>query len=213
MISDFASIQNIAMAENAPSASNALIAQTLEDIESASLLVSQEYVEASQILAMANKGKALQQYVSGAHQSQNNQAQQQISRLNADTMTAKRVATINQQNTIHSNVVSGYMQLTIICLCVAIVVMFPFAFGAVRDIFRHPFVLMQVLLMIIAAVYIVIVLVRLWANRNHYWMLYQERVFNVLPPLHADAKECKCPPSHPDSHAPVNTTNAEVQCG
>ena len=212
MINDFESIQNKAMKGNTPD-DDVLIRQTLDDIESALQLVQREHIEASEILAKANESKALQTYVSGAHKSQNNQAEQQIARLNADTMTAKRVATINQQNTIHSNVVSGYMQLTIICLCVAVVVMFPFAFGAVRNIFRHPFVLMQVLLMIIAAVYIVIVLVRLWANRNHYWMLYQERVFNVLPPLHADAKECKCPSTHPDTHAPVHTTSTEVSCG
>ena len=216
MLNDFELIQNktsTAAGDNRQQQqTEALIAQTLEEVESATRSVTQEYVHASQYLATANKGEALHKYVSGAHQSQANQALQQIARLNADTMTAKRVATINQQNTIHSNVVSGYMQLTIICLCVAVVVMFPFVFEAVRDVFRHPFVVMQVLLMLIAAAYIVVVLLRLWANRNHYWMLYQERVFQTPTALPPDGKDCKCPPTHPDTHAQVDASPAEVTC-
>ena len=217
MLNDLELIQNQASSaagdNRQQQQTEALIAQTLEEIESATRSVTQEYVHASQYLAKANIGEALHKYVSGTHQSQANQALQQIARLNADTMTAKRVATINQQNTIHSNVVSGYMQLTIICLCVAVVVMFPFAFEAVRDVFRHPFVVMQVLLMLIAVAYIVVVVLRLWANRNHYWMLYQERVFQTPKKLPSDGKECKCPPTHPDTHAHVDVSPAQVTCG
>lgn len=121
---------------------------------------------------------------------------QALGGMNADIMTAKRIATVNQQNTIHDNNVTDYMQTSIIFLCVAIGIMF--IFGMAMNFFKrfiaHPVVIMQVLLIVLATIYIIVILYKVLTNTNHYNMLYQERVF----PYYAfdnkiDPEECECP--------------------
>ena len=121
---------------------------------------------------------------------------QALGGINADIMTAKRIATVNQQNTIHANNVTDYMQTSIIFLCVAIVVMF--IFGMAMNFFKrfiaHPVVIMQVLLIVLATIYIIVILYKVITNTNHYNMLYQERVF----PYYAfdnkvQSEDCDCP--------------------
>ena len=121
---------------------------------------------------------------------------QALGGMNADIMTAKRIATVNQQNTIHANNVTDYMRTSIIFLCVAIVIMF--IFGMAMNFFKkfiaHPVVIMQVLLIILATIYIIVILYKIITNTNHYNMLYQERVF----PYYAfddkpEEEDCECP--------------------
>ena len=92
---------------------------------------------------------------------------QALGGINADIMTAKRIATVNQQNTIHANNVTDYMQTSIIFLCVAIVVMF--IFGMAMNFFKrfiaHPVVIMQVLLIVLATIYIIVILYNQLAAR------------------------------------------------
>lgn len=121
---------------------------------------------------------------------------QALGGMNADIMTAKRIATVNQQNTIHADNVTDYMQTSIIFLCVAIVIMFIFgmAMNFLKRFLAHPVVLMQVLLIILATIYIIVILYKVITNTNHYNMLYQERVF----PYYAfddkvTSEECECP--------------------
>ena len=123
---------------------------------------------------------------------------QVIGGMNADIMTSKRVATINQQNTIHANVVTDYMQVSIIFLCVAIVIMFVFGvtMKPLKQKMNHPLVLMQLLLALLLFIYIGVILYKVFTNTNHYRMLYQERVFDVYDPDEDDVDpECEeCPP-------------------
>ena len=100
-----------------------------------------------------------------------------LANLASDSMTAKRVATINQQHAIHAKVVTEYVQLCSIFLCVAILIMFVFSLAPVRAFFTHSFLIMQILLSILAGILLFIIVYRLIINRNHYAMLYQERVF------------------------------------
>lgn len=118
-----------------------------------------------------------------------------LSNLSSDIMTAKRVATINQQNTIHANVVTEYMQLCCIFFAIAIVIMFLFSIGAVRSFFSHPFVVMQILLVLLFTILVIIIIYRVFMNNNHYWMLYQERVFPDMKEIDAvmDIMDKTCP--------------------
>lgn len=100
-----------------------------------------------------------------------------LANLASDSMTAKRVATINQQHAIHAKVVTEYVQLCSIFLCVAILIMFVFSLAPVRTFFTHSFLIMQILLSILTGILLFIIAYRLIINRNHYAMLYQERVF------------------------------------
>lgn len=121
---------------------------------------------------------------------------QALGGMNADIMTAKRIATVNQQNTIHANNVTDYMQTSIIFLCVAIVVMFIFgmAMKFLKKFIAHPVVIMQVLLIILATIYVIVILYKVITNTNHYNMLYQERVFPYYAfDDKADSEECECP--------------------
>lgn len=122
--------------------------------------------------------------------------QQILAQLASDTMTAKRVATINQQNTLHVNIVAGYMQLCSIFLAVGIVIMFFFSIPIVRSFFAHPYVLMQSLLVILFVILAIIIIYRVVSNDNHYWMLHQERVFTD-PSQYEKAFKPKCPDTTP----------------
>ena len=145
---------------------------------------------------------------------------QALGGINADIMTAKRIATVNQQNTIHANNVTDYMQTSIIFLCVAIVVMF--IFGMAMNFFKrfiaHPVVIMQVLLIVLATIYIIVILYKVITNTNHYNMLYQERVF----PYYAfdnkvSSEECDCPDeaktNEPESSSVSNTCESATSLG
>ena len=114
---------------------------------------------------------------------------QALGGMNADIMTAKRVATINQQNTVYANNVTDYLQTSILFLCVAIVIMFGFGMGMslLKGVMAHPVVLMQALLILLATVYIIVMLYEVITNWNHYRMLYQERVF----PLYRLRTRCR----------------------
>ena len=115
-----------------------------------------------------------------------------LANLSADAMTAKRVATINQQHSIQARVVTEYIQLCSIFFGVAILIMFVFSLGPVRTFFKHSFAAMQIMLCVLMSILVFLILYRVAANRNHYWMLYQERVFpNYDPKLHkASSGEC-----------------------
>ena len=135
-----------------------------------------------------------------------------LANLSADTMTAKRVATINQQHSIQARVVTQYMQLCSIFFGVAIVAMFVFTLSPVRSFFKHPFAAMQIVLSVLLAVLVIMILYRVIANRNHYWMLYQERVFPVYDKNIDTSKKSECPVVEDDASppplAPDNTDDA-----
>lgn len=165
--------------------------------------VSQQMFDAAQGAEQAGVAyeRAKQLEASGEHIAQMQERvlqrnRQALGGMNADIMTAKRVATINQQNTIYANNVTDYLQTSIIFLCVAIVIMFGFGMGmsALKGVMAHPVVLMQALLILLATVYIIVMLYKVITNWNHYRMLYQERVF----PLYrfedeVQTEECECP--------------------
>jgi hypothetical protein len=144
-----------------------------------------------------------------------------LANLASDTMTATRVFTINQQNTIQANVVSGYMQLCSIFMCVAIVIIGVFALTPVQKFFKHSFVIAQILLVLTAVVLAAIIVYRIVVNDNHYTMLYQERVFeNPDVPLAGyslDQQE-SCPPV-PTNDVPlvaddiIDVDDDNSQCG
>lgn len=100
-----------------------------------------------------------------------------LANLSADTMTAKRVATINQQNSIQARVTTEYLHLCSTFVGVAIVIMCLFTLAPVRSFFKHSFAVMQILLAVLFGILLLVIVIRLIANRNHYQMLYQERVF------------------------------------
>lgn len=125
-----------------------------------------------------------------------------LAKLASDSMTAKRVATINQQNTIHRNIVTEYMQLCSIFLAVGIVIMFIFSFSVVRSFFRHPYVLMQGLLVVLFIILAIIIIYRVVKNDNHYWMLYQERIFDDPAQYEKTVSKPKCP-SAPTTVEPI----------
>lgn len=100
-----------------------------------------------------------------------------LANLSADTMTAKRVATINQQHSIQARVATEYLQLCSIFVGISILIMFVFTLAPVRSFFKHSFAVMQIIVALLFGILGIIVVVRLIANRNHYNMLYQERVF------------------------------------
>lgn len=124
--------------------------------------------------------------------------------MNADIMTAKRVATINQQNTIHANNVTDYMRVSIIFLCVAIVLMFLFGIGMtlMKRVMDHPLILLQLLLVLLGVIYVIVMLYKVLTNTNHYRMLYQEREFPFYKPDgDVEEEDCECP----DAVTPTDT--------
>ena len=117
------------------------------------------------------------QHVSNVQTEINQRNEQLLSNLSSDFMTAKRVSTINQQNTIHNNVVISYLQLSSIFVGVGILLTFLFSFNVVQSFFKHPIFVLQILLVLLALAYIICMIVKAVLNNNHYNMLYQERVF------------------------------------
>ena len=175
--------------EQAVALQNATVSQQLFDAAQGAEQAGVAYERAKQLEASGEHIAQMQERVL----QRNRQA---LGGMNADIMTAKRVATINQQNTIYANNVTDYLQTSIIFLCVAIVIMFGFGMGmsALKGVMAHPVVLMQALLILLATVYIIVMLYKVITNWNHYRMLYQERVF----PLYrfedeVQTEECECP--------------------
>ena len=167
----------------------------------------------STFMDAANKASAASQHLSSTASSANGQTSQLLSKYNGDTMTAERVATMSQQDLLHTSVVIDYMQICCIVFAAGIVVMFPFAFGIVRRFFKHPNAFMQVLLIIGAVAALVVIILRLWANRNHYHMLYQERVFdyNRLDNKESDC-ECASPSVVVKPVVPIAKVAGDEQC-
>ena len=159
----------------------------------------------------SNKAAVLADNTNQSNQAINNNKLLKLSQFNGDAMTAKRVATLSQQDLIQTNVVIGYMQICCIFFAVAILVMFPFAFSVVRGFFRHPMIVMQILLILLVVIVVVVVLLHLWANRNHYWMLYQERVFSSPKIYTTKDDDCDCGPDSSDD-PPVATMAPEETC-
>jgi len=122
-----------------------------------------------------------------------NHNKQILAKLASDMMTAKRVATINQQNTLHEDILTGYLQLCSIFVAIGIVSMFIFYIPVVRSFFRHPFVVMQCVLVLLAIILTIIIMYRVVTNNNHYWMLYQERVFADPAAYEHTLHPPKCP--------------------
>lgn len=174
--------------------------------------LKRNYDMSSAFVDASNKAAALAENTNTINAQANLHQSHKLSQFNSDTMTANRVATLSQQNIIHTNVVIGYMQTCCIFFCVAILVMFPFAFSVVRRFFRHPMVVMQILLIVVAVVGVVVALLHMWANRNHYTMLYQERVFESPKMYVKDAGTCDCGPDSSDD-PPVDMTVVEDTCG
>lgn len=175
--------------EQAVALQNATVSQQLFDAAQGAEQAGVAYERAKQLEASGEHIAQMQERVL----QRNRQA---LGGMNADIMTAKRVATINQQNTIYANNVTDYLQTSIIFLCVAIVIMFGFGIGMpfLKGVMAHPVVLMQALLILLATVYVIVMLYKVITNWNHYRMLYQERVF----PLYrfedeVQTEECECP--------------------
>ena len=175
--------------EQAVALQNATVSKQLFDAAQGAEQAGVAYERAKQLEASGEHIAQMQERVL----QRNRQA---LGGMNADIMTAKRVATINQQNTIYANNVTDYLQTSILFLCVAIVIMFGFGMGMslLKGVMAHPVVLMQALLILLATVYIIVMLYKVITNWNHYRMLYQERVF----PLYrfedeVQTEECECP--------------------
>lgn len=187
--------------EQAVALQNATVSRQLFDAAQGAEQAGVSYERAKQLEASGEHIAQMQERVL----QRNRQA---LGGMNADIMTAKRVATIHQQNTIYANNVTDYLQTSIIFLCVAIVIMFGFGIGMslLKGVMAHPVVLMQALLILLAAVYVIVMLYKVITNWNHYRMLYQERVF----PLYkfrdeVTTEECECP----EANAAVNTPKEE----
>ena len=133
----------------------------------------------SQTIAQNQNMKKLQNQV----MSKNNA---DISKLNTDILTEKRVKNINKQELIHTTVVCDYLRLCIIFFAIALVVTF------LSSIKLVPHIIMEMLLITLGTILLIMIIYRLIMNSNHYNMLYQERVF----PLHDDGQDddddCNC---------------------
>ena len=176
--------------EQAVALQNATVSQQMFDAAQGAEQAGVAYERAKQLEASGEHISQLQERVL----QRNRQA---LGGMNADIMTAKRVATINQQNTIYANNVTDYLQTSIIFLCVAIVIMFGFGMGmsALKGVMAHPVVLMQALLILLATVYVIVMLYKVITNWNHYRMLYQERVFPLyrFDKDEVQTEDCDCP--------------------
>jgi hypothetical protein len=138
-----------------------------------------------------------------------------LANLSSDSMTAKRVSTINQQHAIQARVATYYLQLCSSFFGIAIVLMFVFSLRPVRDFFRYPFAVMQILLLVLTMVLVFIILYRVVANRNHYQMLYQERVFPKFDNQLYRVPAATCPVIEPEDESipdDTHTTNVESTC-
>lgn len=135
-----------------------------------------------------------------------------LANLSSDSMTAKRVATINQQHAIQARVATDYVQLCSIFFGIAIVILFVFSLSPVRAFFKHPFAAMQIVLLVLTAILVFIILYRVVANRNHYQMLYQERVFPKFDNRLSQVPATACPVIETeDESPPVITSTPAVE--
>ena len=189
IINEIDPVRKAIQTEQAVALQHATVSQQMFDAARGAEQAGVTYERAKQLEASGEHIAQLQERVL----QRNKQA---LGGMNADIMTAKRVATISQQNTIYANNVSDYLQTSIIFLCVAIVIMFGFGMGmsVLKGVMAHPVVLMQALLILLATVYVILMLYKVITNWNHYRMLYQERVF----PLYkfedeVQTEECECP--------------------
>lgn len=171
-----------------------------------------DYDLSALVVNASNKAAVATDHVNMTNNNASSNKRQQLSKYNGDTMTAERVVTLNQQNLLHTNVVIGHMQYGCIVFGIAVLLMFPFAFTPVRTFFKHPTAVMQSLLIVLAAVSIVILILRLWANRNHYHMLYQERVFKFLRP-EASTQSCDCGPDSTEDSPVTSDSTDDDTCG
>tara|TARA_Y200000002_G_scaffold371012_1_gene367177 strand:+ start:2458 stop:3270 length:813 start_codon:yes stop_codon:yes gene_type:complete len=133
----------------------------------------------SQTLAQNQNMKKLQNQV----MSKNNA---DISKLNTDILTAKRVATINKQELIHTTVVCDYLRLCIIFFAIALIVTF------LSSIKLVPHIIMEMLLITLGTILLIMIIYRLIMNSNHYNMLYQERVFPLHDGGQDEDDDCNC---------------------
>lgn len=135
-----------------------------------------------------------------------------LANLSADTMTAKRVATINHQNSIQARITITYLQLCSIFVGAAIVIMCLFVLQPVRSFFKHSFAVMQILLTVLFGILLLVVVVRLIANRNHYHMLHQERVFPNLDNRFGKISASQCPVSYDENEEDDTEPETQASC-
>ena len=96
---------------------------------------------------------------------------QWIGDKNSHIMTSKRLATINRQTLIHYTVACDYLRILLLFLSLSLVLMF------VAQMRVVPYVLYELALGVLGAIFFIVLCVKLYQNSNHYHMLYQERVF------------------------------------
>lgn len=134
-----------------------------------------------------------------------------LANLSADTMTAKRVATINQQNSMQARVTTEYLHLCSTFVGVAIVIICLFTLAPVRSFFKHSFAVMQILLAVLFGILLLVIVIRLIANQNHYQMLYQERVFPNYDNHNYKISASQCPVSE-DEYDEEDDVETQGQC-
>jgi hypothetical protein len=117
-----------------------------------------------------------------------------IAGLNADTMTAKRLSTLQSQKLIYTRNISDNVKMAIVFACFIIFFLFC-ATATVGTIV--PFAVAEWCMIILSVIYIIIQISRALTNLNQYHMLTQERVFDMVkdPPKKPDTK---CTPDTDD---------------
>jgi hypothetical protein len=135
-----------------------------------------------------------------------NKNNKNIANLNTDILTAKRVATINKQELIHTQVTCDYLRICIIFVAIAVVILF---FSSIQLL---PHMIMEMLLILLGTVLLIIILYKLIMNSNHYNMLYQERVFPMYMDAEEDDKDCNCDEPDDDDDEPELIQTQQPSC-
>lgn len=113
---------------------------------------------------------------------------QQLSDLNADLMTSKRMSALNTEEAVRLEDNTKYLRSFVVVMCVAILIMVLCTTGVIR----LPIACM--LLGVLALGLIIALIVHAVSNANRYRMLFPEREWPLhIDPAKDDDEDCACP--------------------
>jgi lipopolysaccharide export LptBFGC system permease protein LptF len=181
---DFKNKQTAAQNENLL---NQLRAERSNSFEQA----SREYNDKTNYEESAIKMNATASYISDLQENQQEENLTKMGRVGADLMTIRRVATINRENYYKMYESSQYMKITLTFLCIAAILM------AVGIAGYLSVKVTKIILAVLAGVWLLVVLAKLFGNFNRYRMLSAEKVFPLVDIGEDDVstEECACPTS------------------
>lgn len=158
-----------------------------DDHSDAFIELKNEYDRNTNYQNAAQRMSNTAEYIDGMQNVIENSNSKKLGDINADMMTARRVAGINTENVIRIENISSYFRICIITLCVAILIMAPCVLGYIS------LPLANILLVVLATGMAIALIYRAYDNSNRLSMLFPEREWPLVAMNKDSDEECACP--------------------